>query len=541
MRSRWTCERIGGGLGGEGLRGVRGGGGRRGDGASSDREPRRGWGCRDSKNARAPGLTPRARRRCTPRPGGGARGVVSASSAGDRGQRGGDGGAGGTSRVSVSNLAPRARRGSREPRRRAPSPPPRTRPGHLVLARRRGGDVVHRAPRDDESSPERAFARARRCPGGSRDPGYVDPTTTFYTRFDYPLLLSHVHRFVRRRRVGRRPRSSSHLAGASSLPARAMSSSSTRRARPSRSWSSALVPPPSRPRRRRERPRWSLAHARDARRGRVRASLRRVRARDHREALRANLRVVALANAHSATVAALGGSSTRARRAPRRARTSPSRRRTDPRAASACARTPRRATPRRARTRRGLAQALVHLRLAVAAADPGRAESPGRACVDALARHKPTRACASDRGSSPSAARSRARVARRALEGATLEGTTLRAEDEIAVHLFAADAERASGEAHAEEARDAEDRLRRARHERRESAAFDFASDDEPFLSKEPNDAPREDPGPEPGPAASAAAAAGGSSGRTARPRRSGGGPSGGARATRAAAARGAR
>ena len=232
---------------------------------------------------------------------------------------------------------------------------------------------------------------------------------------------------------------------------------------------------------------------------------------DHREALRANLRVVALANAHSATVAALGGQlDASAACAKARAHLAVAETYESSRGERLCEDASSRDAAE-ARTRRGLAQALVHLRLAVAAADPDpRGITRSRACVDALARCKlDARLRLGPRLVAVGEREAALEVARRALEGAALEGTTLRAEDEIAVHLFAADAERASGEAHAEEARDAEDRLRRARRQRRESAAFDFASDDEPFLSKEPNDAPREDPGPEPGPAASAAAAAG--------------------------------
>ena len=233
---------------------------------------------------------------------------------------------------------------------------------------------------------------------------------------------------------------------------------------------------------------------------------------DHREALRANLRVVALANAHSATVAALGGQlDASAACAKARAHLAVAETYESSRGERLCEDASSRDAAE-ARTRRGLAQALVHLRLAVAAADPDpRGITRSRACVDALARCKlDARLRLGPRLVAVGEREAALEVARRALEGATLEGTTLRAEDEIAVHLFAADAERASGEAHAEEARDAEDRLRRARRQRRESAAFDFASDDEPVLiSGEPNDAPREDPGPEPGPAASAVAAAG--------------------------------
>ena len=233
---------------------------------------------------------------------------------------------------------------------------------------------------------------------------------------------------------------------------------------------------------------------------------------DHREALRANLRVVALANAHSATVAALGGQlDASAACAKARAHLAVAETYESSRGERLCEDASSRDAAE-ARTRRGLAQALVHLRLAVAAADPDpRGITRSRACVDALARCKlDARLRLGPRLVAVGEREAALEVARRALEGAALEGTTLRAEDEIAVHLFAADAERASGEAHAEEARDAEDRLRRARRERRESAAFDFASDDEPvFISGEPNHAPREDPGPEPGPAASAAAAAG--------------------------------
>ena len=105
---------------------------------------------------------------------------------------GGDGGAGGTSRVGVSNLAPRARRGSREPRRRA-----HLRrllelvQVHLVLARRRGGDVVHRAPRATTNPPPNERSRARdAAPADPRRPWLRGSDDLISTRaFIRPVIV----------------------------------------------------------------------------------------------------------------------------------------------------------------------------------------------------------------------------------------------------------------------------------------------------------------------------------------------------------------